>query len=204
MTRSYVRRVGGFNCSHSGEGSRTGVQFFPGLPRLFRTYQVHARTRIVHIERHGEAFLDMLEAGAPWCELTVHARLERMAECYHRLPKVRPPRSRSCMPVPVRERWKDAPKEEGWLTDRALDDANLNAANQIIDVLTAEERLIAWPIAQRKTDRWLGRMLGVHHSAAAARKLAMLEALAMRWNGLGMRPDAEDVRRARRFFHNNI
>lgn len=172
--------------------------------KIFGTYQVHARTRIIHIERHGEAFLDMPEEGDLWCPLTVRARLERMAECYHRLPKVRPPRSRSCMPVPVRERWKDAPKEEGRLTDRALDDANLNAANQVIDVLTAEERLIAWPIAQRKSDRWLGRMLGVHNMTAAARKQAMLEALAHRWNGLGMRPDAEDVRRARQFFHKNI
>ena len=172
--------------------------------KIFGTYRVHARTRIVEIERHGEAFIDMPEVGDPWCELTVRARLERMGECYRRLPKVRPSQGRSCMPVPVRERWKDAPKEEGRLTDRALDDANLNAANQIVDVLTAEERLIAWPIAQRKSDRWLGRMLGVHNMTASARKQAMLEALALRWNGLGMRPDAEDVRRARQFFHNNI
>lgn len=172
--------------------------------KIFGTYRVHARTRIVEIERHGEAFLDMPEVGDPWCELTVRARLERMGECYRRLPRVRPEKERSCMPAPVRERWKDAPKEAGRLTDRALDDANLNAANQVVDVLTAEERLIAWPIAQRKSDRWLGRMLGVHNMTAAARKQAMLEALALRWNGLGMRPDAEDVRRAHQFFHNNI
>ena len=74
----------------------------------------------------------------------------------------------------------------------------------ICDVLDVDERPVAWAIAQRKSDRWLGRRLGVHNMTAAARKQAMLEALAVRWSGLGMRPDAEDVRRACRFFHNNF
>lgn len=171
-----------------------------GLKRA--SYRKHASARFVPIERHGEAFLDRPEVGGLWCPLTVRARLERMAETYGRLPKVRPAIERSCMLAVVRERWKDAPKEnKPSHSDRALDDANLNAANQIVDVLVEGERPVAWAIAQRKSDRWLGRKLGVHHQTAAKRKQEMLDALALNWTRLGLRPDAEDVRRALRYLY---
>lgn len=163
----------------------------------------HARTRFVPVEIdidvEGEAFLDLPEVGDPWEPLTVQARLERMAETQSRLPRIRPARVRSCMPDTVRERWKDAPKEE--LTDKALDDDDLGAANQVIDALTAGQRPVAWAIAERKSDRWLGRKQGVHHQTAAGRKQAMLKMLADHWNKLDWRPDAEDIRRARQLLN---
>lgn len=176
--------------------------------RIQGTFRVHARTRIeVQIERHGEAFNDLPEVGDPWCPLTVRARLERMNEAYNRQPKVRPGREKCAMPAVVREKWKDAakdPKEDEGRKDREAEDADLNAAYQIVDVLSESERLIAWPIACQKSDLWLGKRLGCHNMTAAKRKQKMLTHLAIKWNGLGFRPDAEDVRRARKFLHREI
>lgn len=178
----------------------------------------HARTRIVDIERHGEAFLDLPEVGDPWEPLTVRARLERTAEAYGHLPKAGPRKNpKSCMPIPVRQKWIDAAKEEGQSEselDQALDERDdyaVKAAHQVVDALpagddvdAAEKRLIAWAIAQKKSDRWLGRKLGCHNMTAAKRKQEMLATLADEWNRLDWRPDAIDVKRARRFLHNNI
>ncbi|WP_425065604.1 hypothetical protein [Reyranella sp.] len=172
-----------------------------GLKRA--SYRKRATARFVTIERHGEAFLDKPEVGGAWCPLTVRARLERMNEAYNRQPRVRPGIERSCMPTPLRG-WGDAAKtkeERESVKDRALDDADLDAANQIVDVLGADERPVAWAIARRKKDRWLGRKLGVHHQTAAKRKQEMLSALALKWTLLGLRPDGEDVRRALQYLY---
>lgn len=175
-----------------------------GLKRA--SYRKRAATRIIAIERHGEAFLDLPEIGDPWCDLTVRARLERMNEAYNRRPRVTPGRERSCMPTPVRG-WGDAAKtkeEREHVKDRDAEDSDFNAADQIVDVLADHERPVAWAIATRMKDRVLGRKLGVHHATAAKRKQEMLTHLAIRWNRLGFRPDAEDVRRARRFVHREV
>lgn len=170
----------------------------PGLKRV--SYRRHATARPVEIERHGEAFLDLPEVGDPWEPLTVRARLERMAETYGRLPRVRPSAVRSCMPDTVREAWKDEPRPQA-STDRALDEVDIEAANVIVDVLTSSQRAVAWAIAQRKSDRWLGRMMGMDGKTASKLKQDVLSDLATNWNMLRFRPDAEDVKRARKFLH---
>jgi hypothetical protein len=171
-----------------------------------RSYRRRASVKFVEIERHGEAFLDLPEVGDPWCDLTVRARLERAAEAYGRLPEVKlREHPRSCMPEVVRERWKDEPKEQRRpLTDRALADADLTAAHQVIDLLTREQRPIAWAIAEKMSDRKLGKALGCHNMTAARRKHAMLLELAHHWNGLGLRPDESDVKRAAAYLGKNI
>jgi hypothetical protein len=162
----------------------------------------HARTRFV--EREKPVVLRDPEPGDRWCALTVRARLERMGEVYRRLPHspdTRPQPVRSCMPEPLRELFKDLPPAP--LRPGVADD-DLAAANQIVDVLAERERGIAWAIANRMSDRELGRHIGCHHATAANRKQDVLARLASHWNGLGWRPDDEDIRRARQFVHRNF
>jgi hypothetical protein len=175
----------------------------PGLTPA--TYRVHAKARFIDIERHGEAHLELPVVGDPWDPLTVRARLERVGETMRRLPKPGPRKVGNCMPETLRERWKDAPKEEA--TDEALDDVDVNAAYQVIDVLPmglgeldSNERRIAWAIAQKRSDRWVGRRDGCDGKTAAARKQTVLKSLAEQWNKREWRPDAEDVKRARKYF----
>lgn len=160
----------------------------------------HARTRFVEPVVPPEP---ELVPGDRWCPLTVRARLERTAEAYSRLPRPGPRRNPgSCMPETVREMWKDAAKEPS--SDAALKDRDLNAAHQIVDVLTGPERAVAWAIAQRWGDSRLGRTLGVSHHTAAARKQQVLVELARQWNGQALRPDREDINRALRFIHRDF
>lgn len=142
--------------------------------------------------------------GDPWEPLTVRARLERMGEVYRRLPHApdtRPQGHRSCMPTPVRELFKDMPPGPLRLVP---DHADIVAANQVIDVLTRDERSIAWAIANRMGDRALGRHLRTSHHTAAHRKQAVLGVLTAHWNTLDWWPDAEDINRARRFIHRDF
>lgn len=142
--------------------------------------------------------------GDAWDPLTVRARLERMGEVYRRLPHApdtRPQQVRSCMPTPVREPWKDAaPGPLRLLPDHA----DIVAAQQVVDALTADERSIAWAIANRMGDRALGRHLRTSHHTAAHRKQAVLGVLTAHWNTLDWWPDAEDINRARRFIHRDF
>jgi DNA-binding CsgD family transcriptional regulator len=162
----------------------------------------HARTRFVPIKT--PVLARAPELGDPWDPLTVRARLERMGETYRRLPGagvVKPIQPKSCMPEPLRELFKDLPATP---LRSGVTDADLAAANRVIDVLTARERGIAWAIANRMSDRELARHLGVHHTTAAARKQDVLKMLAEHWRTLDWMPDAEDINRACRFIHRII
>jgi hypothetical protein len=162
-----------------------------------------ARSRFVIPPASPEEGLRLPEIGDPWCPLTVRARLERTAEAYRALPKPGPRRNpKSGMPETVREMWKDAAKEEA--RDDDLRDSDLNAAHQIVDILAAPERAIAWAIAHKWNDSRLGRKLGVSHHTAAVRKLEVLYELTRHWNTLALRPDREDVLRARKFIHKDF
>lgn len=163
-------------------------------------YTRHARTRFV--EARPIALAPRApELGDAWEPLTVRARLERMGETMRRLPLPKPADVRSCMPEPKREMWKDMPAEP---LRPGVTDADLNAAYQVVDVLTEAERGIAWALANRVSDRELGRWMRCDGKTAAARKQAVLAQLAAHWNTLTWRPDAEDINRARKFVHRNF
>ena len=179
-----------------------------------------ARTRRVVIEREGEAFNDLPAPGDPWCPLTVRARLERMGEVYRQLPHTpdtvmasrvrRDERGkvvevneafRSWMPEPVRELFKDEPGVPRRLMPS---DRDIAAAHRIVDVLSKEDRDIAWAIANRMSDRKLGRALHRDGKTAAMRKQDVLHRLARHWNALEWRPDREDCARVEKFFHKKV
>ena len=162
----------------------------------------HARTRFV--ERKKPEKPPLPEVGDRWEPLTVRARLERMGETYRRLPHspdTKPGGYKSCMPTPVREPWKDAAPST---LRQGVSEKDLQASNLIIDVLGSDERAVAWAIANRMGDRELGRHRRCHHATAAREKQRVLDVLAAHWNTLSMRPDADDVLRARRFVHRNF
>jgi len=164
----------------------------------------HARTRFVDRAKTSEP-PRLPELGDPWCPLTVRARLERMGETYRRLPHspdTRPQQHKSCMPTPLRELFKDF--IEALQHKLGVTDADLSAANQIIDVLTSAERNIAWAIANRMKDRELGRHRHTNHHEAAKAKQNTLAMLVAHWNTYEWKPDAEDVRRASRFMHRKM
>jgi len=160
------------------------------------TYRVHARTRFVAVARPSNVAPTL---GDPWCELTVRARLMRMADVFRRLPHTadtRPAGFKSCMPTPVREIWKDQPGEPMRLGVSASD---MTAARQALDglwMLDREGLIVAWGIAAKLSDRRVGRELGCHHATAAGKKLFILGLLAAKWNLAGTLPDAVDIRDA--------
>lgn len=167
-----------------------------------KSFTRHARTRFV--DRPAPALPEPPKLGDPWCPLTVRARLERMGETYRRLPHspdTRPAGHKSCMPTPLRELFKDMPAAP---LRQGVSDADLAAANQVIDVLTKDERAIAWAIANRMKDTELGLREGCDRRTAAAKKQRVLGHLAAHWNAMDWKPDEEDVRRANRFLHRNI
>src|SRR4051812_16978928 len=97
-----------------------------------------ARTRFVEAPEK-PALRQAPRLGDAWCPLTVRARLERMGETYRKLPHspdTRPGGHRSCMPTPIRELFKDLPAEP---LRPGVSDADLAAANRVIDVLTSAE-----------------------------------------------------------------
>jgi hypothetical protein len=142
------------------------------------TYRLHARTRFVSVARPQHT---APEVGDPWCELTVRARLHRMADVFKRLPHTsdtRPGGYKSCMPDPVRELFKDLPGEPMRLGVAASD---MSAARQALDglwMLDREGLIVAWGIAARLSDRRVAKELGCHHTTAAARKQDVLGLLA--------------------------
>jgi hypothetical protein len=163
------------------------------------TYRLHARTRFVAVARPQHI---APELGDPWCELTVRARLQRMADVFKRVPHTadtRPATYKSCMPEPVREIFKDMPAEAMRLPVSASD---MSAARQALDglwMLDREGLVIAWGIACKLSDRRVGRELGCHHATAANKKQFTLGLLAAKWNLSGSQPDATDIRDANAF-----
>lgn len=161
------------------------------------TYRVHARTRIIPAPpaRHDDA----PQLGDQWCPLTVRARLHRLADVFRRLPHTsdtRPAGFRSCMPEPLREFWKDQPGEPMRLGVSAADMSAAREALEALWPLTTEQRVIAWGIAARLSDRRVGRELRCHHNTAASRKLAVLDMLAGVFRRMGGKPDASDIAEA--------
>lgn len=160
------------------------------------TYRVHARTRFIAVPRPQNVAPTL---GDPWCPLTVRARLNRLSDVFKRVPHTadtRPAGYKSCMPEVVREFWKDQPGEPMRL---GVSSADMSAAKQALDglwMLDNEQRIVAWGIAARLSDRRVGRELGCHHNTAAQKKQDVLGVLAVQWNLAGSIPDAIDIRDA--------
>lgn len=179
-----------------------------------------ARTRLVPIERPGEELPALPVPGDLWCALTVRARLERMGEVYRQLPhspdtvmasRVRRDDAgkvievneafRSWMPEPVRELFKDEPGVPRRLLPS---DRDIAAAHRIVDVLCKADRDVAWAIANRLSDRKLGKAMRCDGKTAAGRKQDVLHRLAVHWNTMEWRPDREDCARVEKFFHKKV
>jgi hypothetical protein len=168
-------------------------------------YRRHARTRFVETARPDVPRLP--EIGEGWEPLTVRARLHRMAEIFRRIPHdpdTRPAGHRSCMPTPVREVFKDQPGEPMRVP---VSRADFAAARQVLEslvTLTWEQRCTAWAIANKLSDRRLGRELKTNHHAAAGAKQRLLEFLAADWNGRQWVVEEADILAATAFIHRNI
>lgn len=184
---------------------RTGqdVEVEIGLDAVTRT---QARSRFVAKRARAEPPKPP-ELGDPWCPLTVRARLHRMAEVFRRLPHTpdtRPGGYRSCMPEPVREIFKDMPADPMRLPVGKVDRA---AADQVLDSLVTLSRLnkiVAWHIANRLSDRRLGRYIRRDNKTAAKLKQKLLAFLATDWNARQWVLDADDVRTACDSIHRNL
>ncbi|HZQ01403.1 MAG TPA: hypothetical protein VFB13_17795 [Reyranella sp.] len=166
--------------------------------RLAGSYVRRARTRFVEEK---PAVLPMPpRLGDRWEPLTVRARLQRMAEVFRRVPHdpdTRPGQYRSCMPTPVREIFKDQPAEPMRVP---VSRAELAAAKQVLDsliTLTWEQRVTAWAIANKLSDRRLAKEIHCSHPTASDRKNALLRQLAADWNARGWTPDDFDLEHAR-------
>lgn len=168
------------------------------------TYRVHARARFIAVARPRHIAPEM---GDPWCPLTVRARLHRLNDVFARVPHTgdtRPAGYRSCMPDPVREIFKDMPGEPMRLGVSAAD---MTAARQALDGLwrlDREQRVIAWGIAARMSDRKVGKALHCHHNTAARMKQDVLGLLAAQWNLAGSVPDVIDIRDAAAFVQKTL
>ena len=166
----------------------------------------HARTRFV--EASGESQPpEPPEIGGIWCQLTVRARLQRMADVFRRVPHTpdtKPQGHRSCMPQPVREIFKDQPGEPMRLR---VGQADYAAAVQTLDsfiTLSRLNKIVGWHLANNISDRRLGRYVRRDHKTAAKLKLKLLDFLAADWNRRGWVPEAEDIRMARDLIHRNF
>ena len=169
------------------------------------SYTRHARTRFVDKPEPVRPRAPRL--GDPWCPLTVRARLHRMAEVFRLVPHdpdTRPTKERSCMPTPKREIFKDQPGEPMRIPVARSD---LAAAKQVLDsmiTLNRAKRIITWSIANRISDRRLGRYIRKDHKTAARLKQIVLAELANDWNARAWSLELLDVRGARDMIHRII
>ncbi len=170
------------------------------------TYTRHARARFVDDDPAPDV-PSLPQIGDRWDPLLVRARLQRMADVFRRIPHTRdtkPMGYRSSMPEPVREIFKDQPGEPMRLGVSAQDSG---AAKQVLETmigLSDQQRWVAWGIANRLSDRRVGRALHTSHHGAAKAKQQLLELLAADWNARGWQPDSADIMDARMLIHRNI
>lgn len=165
----------------------------------------HARTRFVDVANPTRPREP--EIGDPWCPLTVRARLKRMAEVFRQVPHdpdTKPGRERSCMPMPVREVFKDQPGEPMRIPVARSD---LAAAKQVLDSLITFNRLkriVIWSLANNISDRRLGRYVRRDGKTAARLKQLLLGELAEDWNKRSWPLEPLDVRGARDLIHRDF
>jgi hypothetical protein len=169
----------------------------------------HARTRFVTVELEKPVPLRDPEVGDRFDQVTVRARLIRFGRVWRRVPHTpdtRPQRERSCMPEPKREIFKDMPAVPMRLPVPSVD---MTEAVQVLDAYLpmhedAERKALWWAVADKESDREMGKRERCHHATAGKRKLIFLEALAKDWNERGWRVSLGDVVEARKLLHRNF
>jgi len=82
------------------------------------------------------------------------------------------------------------------LKPRPLNDDEKQVLDSLI-TLTWEQRVTAWAIANKLSDRRLAKEIHCSHPTASDRKNALLRQLAADWNARGWTPDDFDLEHAR-------
>jgi hypothetical protein len=171
------------------------------------SYRVHARSRF-RARKPEPEMPRAPEFGDPWCDLTVRARLERGASILDRMPHTpdtKPGGYRCSMPEIIRERWKDEP--DAVVIKLGVSRADSGALVQFLNALIAlpiDQHPVWWGIANKRSDRRVGRELRCDGKTAATRKQELLAFLAEDWNKRGWKPEDIDVTAARLFIHKNL